>query len=160
MFNFFTKKNKGFTLIETIFYLAIFFILSLATINAIIVMSKALKQANINNELTEASFVLDKITKVAGLVSGGSFSNNELILTKETSGNYKFVYSDKDIVLYENEVLVGKVNPSHLNIESFNAEIVITPKGNALKINLSISHKSSPLRIENFYVTSMLRGVY
>lgn len=160
MFNFFTKKNKGFTLIETLFYLSVFLILSIATINAVITMTRSLKQVTINNELFEASFILEKITKTAGLVNGATFSDNQLVLPKEISGNYKFIFSDNDIVMYEDDVLTGQLNPNHLKVESFSVDILNTPKGNALKMSLSVSHKSLPTKIHYFYTTVLLKGVY
>jgi type II secretory pathway pseudopilin PulG len=58
------KFNKGFSLIEMVFYISIFIILSLVTIDAIIALTKSFKATKVNIELAQAGTIIEKIIKI------------------------------------------------------------------------------------------------
>lgn len=153
-------KNKGFSLIETLFYLSVFTVVSLAAINAMISLANVLRVSTVNNELVEGGFVLETISKIASTSVGGGVVDDELILTKDTGEEYKFVFSDNDVLMYKDDVLVGKLNPIHITINSFDVTVLSTPNGKALKTSISFNHKNNVAKVENLHNTVLLQGVY
>lgn len=154
------SRNKGVSLIEVLFYLSVFVVVSLASINAMISLTKVLRVATINNELVEGGFVLETISKIASTSIGAGIIDDELILTKETGEEYKFVFSDNDVLMYEDDVLVGKLNPIHITINSFDVAVLNTPNGKALKTSINFNHKNNVAKVENLHNTVLLQGVY
>lgn len=154
-------KNKGVSLIEILFYLSIFVVVSLVSINAMISLTKVLRVATINNELVEGGFVLETIVKTANDSSNASVeTENEFILYKSSGEENKFIFSGKDVFLYTDDVLIGKLNPAHIDVNSFGVEVINSPRGKALKTSINFNHKSNPSKTENLHSTVLLQGIY
>lgn len=165
----FKKMNRGYVLLETIFYIALFAILSIAVIDAMITMTKAYKETAIQAELMQGGNVMERISReVRGAYSINPInpnSPNDLKLnTKDSTGANKtieFLLSGSNIQLLENNVFTGNLNTPNITIIVLTFTQITTTKGVAIKIFLTVkSNHDSQNRNENFYDTVVLRGDY
>jgi len=160
------KNERGYTLIELLFYIALFSILTLAVINALVVMTKAFRETSIQADLVQSSLVMERISRETRQAYGiFSISASDLKLnTKDELDNNKtvrFVLSGSNIELYENDVLTGNLNTPNIEVTSLSFTEITTVMGKAIKINFSVmSTRDSNNRIEDFYETVVLRGNY
>jgi len=160
------QRSRGYVLIETLFYIALFVILSLATISAMITMTKAFKETTIKAELMKGSNIMERISREIrqadsiNSISAGSLKLN----TKDDAGVDKtvtFLLSGSNIQLLENDVLIGNLNTPNILVDSLVFTEIITVKGKAVKIFLTIRYSYDSLnRTEDFYDTIKLRGDY
>ena len=156
----------GYVLLETIFYILLFAILSIAVINAMITMTKSFKETTIQAELMQGENIMERISReTRGAYGIASISTNDMKLnTKDALGvnkTVKFVLSGSDIRLLENDVFTGNLNTQNTSITGLTFTQITTIKGTAVKIFLTIkSNHDSQNRNENFYDTVVLRGDY
>lgn len=160
------KTNSGYALLETIFYIFLFAILSIAVINAMITMTKSFKETAIQSELMQGGNIIERISReVRQAYAINSISANNLKLnTKDGAGANKtieFSLSGSDIRLLDNDVFTANLNTSNITVTSLTFTQITTVKGTAVKIFLTIkSNHDSQNRNENFYDTIVLRGDY
>ncbi|PJA97016.1 MAG: hypothetical protein CO129_03460, partial [Ignavibacteriales bacterium CG_4_9_14_3_um_filter_34_10] len=57
------EKNNGYTLVEILFYISIFGILSLVVINSMIVMTKAFRETTINRDIMQAGNIMERMSR-------------------------------------------------------------------------------------------------
>lgn len=160
------NNQKGYVLVETLFYIALFVILSVAVIDALITMTKAFKETTINAELVQSSSIMERLSREikqangATLISAGDLKLN----MKDDAGADKtveFLFSSPDIQLLENNALVGNLNTPDIEITNLTFTEITTLKGKAVKIFLTAKSKRSPSgRTADFYDTVVLRGDY
>lgn len=166
MIKHFQKRNSGYVLIETLFYIALFSILSLAVIGAMITMTKAFKETTIKAELMKGSNIMETISReVRQADSINSISANSLKLnTKDDAGvdkTVEFLLSGSNIQLLENDILIGNLNTPNILVDALSFTEITTAKSKAVKIFLTIrSSHDSQNRAEDFYDTINLRGSY
>src|SRR3989344_439583 len=160
------KIKGGYTLIETLFYITLFLIFTLAVINSLITMSKAFKEIMIQADLVQFSTVMERISREirqAYWINSISASSLE-VSTKDELGNnktVKFLLSGSDVQLLENSVLTGNLNTPNTQITTLSFTEITTLAGKAVKIVISVnSARDSTGRVENFYETITLRGDY
>ncbi|MFZ3015603.1 MAG: hypothetical protein WA101_01205 [Minisyncoccia bacterium] len=162
------KKNYGYVLLETVFYVCFFVILSTAVISAMVTMFKSYKETVIQTELERSSVILDKISReirqATGINSINNDGNNLVINTKDdvdADKTVEFLISGSDLQIKENDILIGNLNTPNIIVNDLSFVQIATAKGNAVKIFLSVSSVfDSSNRIENFYNTVVLRGNY
>lgn len=162
------KLNKGFSLIEMVFYISIFIILSLVTIDAIIVLTKSFKTTKVNVELAQAGTIIEKISreiKQAESVTLTS-STNITINTFDEDGNAKvirYLLSGTNLEVYENGsgTSAGNLNPSNIKITSLSFTDLNTTLSNAIRIYMRVgsNHYNSTKQVD-YYNTIVLRGGY
>ena len=156
----------GYVLLETLFYILLFAIISIAVINAMITMTKAFKETLIQSELMQGGNVMERISREIRQAYGvNSITVNNLKLnTKDNNGINKtveFSLSGSDIRLLENDVFIGNLNTSNATITDINFTQINTLKGTAVKISLTVkSNHDLQDRNETFYDTVVLRGDY
>lgn len=160
------KNNEGYAILETLFYIALFAILSIAVINALITMTRAFKETAIQSELVESGNILERVSreiKQADNINSISASSLKLD-TKDDTGvdkTVEFSLSGSDVRILENDSFIGNLNSSNIIVTSLNFTQINTAKGEAVKITLSLgSNHDSLNRVEDFYNTSVLRGDY
>ncbi len=159
-------KNKGSSLLETVFYISLLAILSLLVVNAIITMSRSFRETSIYTELTQSSSIIDRISREIRQATGiVSISSSELKLnTKDEAGNAKtvqFSLSGTNINYYENDVLTGSLNTEDIAVSSLTFIQITTDVGSAIKIGISLhSLNDTQNRTVDFYNTAVLRGLY
>ena len=159
------KTNAGYILLETIFYILLFAILSIAIINAMITMTKSFKETAIQAELMQSGNIMERISREIrqaygiNLISTSSLKLN----TTDSVGTNKtieFLLSGSDIRLLENDVFIGNLNTQNITVTGLTFTQVNTVKGTAVKISLTIkSNHDLQNRNESFYDTVVLRGV-
>ncbi len=160
------KTNSGYFLIETIFYISLLAILSVAIVNAIIVMTKSFKETAIFGELARAGGVMERITReIKQAKSVNTISASSLKLnTKDAAGADKtvqFTLSDTNLQFYENDALTGNLNPDDVLVDSLTFTQITTASGQAVKVTLSVHSGNDSLgRVQDFYDTAVLRGGY
>lgn len=160
------QQSGGYVLLETIFYVCFFAILSIAVIEALMVMGKSFKETSIQSELVLSSSIMERISReIRQANSINSISVSDLVLnTKDEAGNSKtvqFQLSNSNILLKENGSLIGNLNVSNISISNLNFTQINTLKGTGIKILLSLSANNDNLgRFVDFYDTIVLRGDY
>lgn len=160
------KTTGGYTIVELLFYIALFAILTFAVINSLITMTKAFRETSIQLELSRGSAIMERISREirkAGDIS--SISANDLILnTKDDAGADKtleFLLFNSNLELLENSVLTGNLNAPNVTVTAVTFTQITTAKGKAVKILLSIKSNNDVLgRVVDFYDTVVLRGGY
>jgi competence protein ComGC len=169
MINFKNKiKNseQGSSLIELVFYISIFVILVLVTINAILVMTKSFRETTIQATLESGGAVMERLSREIKQASSiTSLSSSDLVLaTKDQDGNnenVEFVLSGSDINFLQNGVSTGALNSPNLEISNLSFTQITTAKGTAIKIFFTVEATSDTLnRTVDFYNTVVLRGDY
>ena len=160
------KTKGGYTLIEILFYIALFSVLTLAIINSFITMTKAFKEISIQSDLVQSSLVIERMSREIRQAYGiNSIATSDLKLnTKDELDNnetVRFLLSGSDIQLFENDVLTGNLNTPNIQVVNLSFTQITTVNGNAVKISLSVkSGRDTTNRVENFYNTVLLRGDY
>ena len=102
--------KHGYAILELLFYIVLFSILSLAVINAMIVMTRSFRETAIHRELVQSGNIMERITReMRASLSISSISASDLKLnTKDNAGadkTVRFVLSGSDIQFFENDVL-------------------------------------------------------
>ncbi|MFA5936944.1 MAG: hypothetical protein WC822_03640 [Candidatus Paceibacterota bacterium] len=162
----FKKTNRGYAILETIFYICLFAILSLAVIDALITMTKAFKEITIQAELMQGGNIMERISREIRQASGiNSIGANNLKLnTTDEAGADKtveFSLSGSDVRFLENDVFTGNLNGQNITATNLTFTQINTTKGIAVKVFLTIqSNHDMQNREENYYDTVVLRGDY
>ena len=162
----FPKNNSGYALIETLFYIALLVILSIAVINSIITMTRAFKETAIHAELMQGGVILERISREVRQADGVvAISPTTLELASTDAGgapkSVEFVFSGGNIELWENDISRGFLNTSNIIVGNVVFSQIITAEGEAVKIFLTISSSHDALgRSADYYNTVALRGIY
>jgi len=161
------KKNKnGYAVLELIFYIAIFVILSILVIDAMITMTKSFRETVIQAELVQSGTIMEKISREIRASYGiNSISASDLILnTKNDAGANKtveFKFVGTDIQFWDAGSNIGNLNTPKIVVTALSFTQITTVKGKAVKISLTIKSANDALgRTQNFYDTIVLRGSY
>ena len=160
------KVKGGYTLVEILFYIALFSVLTLAIIDSFVTMTKAFKEISIQSDLVQSSLAVERMSREIRQAYGiNSIATSDLKLnTKDELDNnetVRFLLSGSDIQLFENDVLTGNLNTPNIQVVNLSFTQITTVNGNAIKISLSVkSGRDTTNRVENFYNTVLLRGDY
>lgn len=160
------KRNQGYAILELLFYITLFSILSFVVINAMIIMSKSFKQTVIQTELMQSGNILERISReIRGAYGINTISVNSLVLNTKDDADVdkavQFLISGTDLQLLENGILVGNLNTPDLQVTALSFTEISTAQGKAIKIFLTIrSTNDTSGRTEDFYNTVVLRGGY
>ncbi len=160
----FMKKNKksGSTVLELLFYIALFSVMSLVVINSMITMTKSFKETTIQAELTLSGAVMERLSReIRQANSITSISTSDLVLNTGTNKTIEFLLSGLNLQLIENSVLTGNLNPQNISINNLVFTKVNTLKSQAVKVSFTIKSNDDVLaRTYDFYDTIVLRGSY
>lgn len=160
------NNMKGYAILEFVFYISILVILVLVVINAIIVMTRSLKETTINTQLENGGIIMERISrsiKQASSITSVSASDLVLVTLDQngTSENVEFVLSGSNINFLQNSVLTGNLNPVNLSVSNLSFTKITTTEGTAIKISFIVSSTNDPSnRTVDFYNTIVLRGDY
>ena len=158
--------NKGYAILELLFYIAFFAVLSLVVINAMIVMTRAFRETAIQDEFLQGGTIMERISReIRQAYNINSISGSSLTLdTKDSAGANKtidFLLIGSDIRLLENSIFTGNLNAPGMVVSSLTFSQIITAKGKAVKVFLTIKSNNDALsRPQDFYDTIVLRGNY
>lgn len=160
------KIKNGYSVVETLFYIAIFLVLSLVVINSLITMTKSFKENTIQADLVQSAMIMERISREIRQAYGiNSIAATSLKLnTKDDLDNNKtvqFSLSGVNIQLLEDDVLTGNLNTPNIEVTSLSFTQITTTEGKAVKVILSVrSTRDTAGRIIDFYDTVVLRGDY
>ncbi len=160
------KKDSGFSLIETIFYIALFVVVALVVVNALISMTKSFRATSIQADFVQSSSIIERISRdIRQSYDIYAISSSDVTLnTKDEAGNNKtirFLLSGSDVQIFENGILIGNLNSSTIQVTSLSFTQINTLVGKAVKVYISVtSTKDASSRVESFYSTVVLRGSY
>jgi len=163
------KKNRrqsGYTILELVFYVSLFAILSVVVINSMLTMSSSFKKTTLKAELVQSGSILERITReIRGSYDFSLPSASDLILnTKDSSGvdkTVEFMLSGNDIRLLENSILIGNLNTPNIFVTALTFTQITTTQGKAVKIFLTFKSNNDASGItQDFYDTVVLRGIY
>ncbi len=166
MKNFIKNKKAGFSLIEVIFYISIFIVLSIVVINALIIMTKAFRENIIQSDVVRSASIMERIEReIKQATSVASVSPTVLRLnTTDEAGAAKIVQfsgSGTDLVLSENDVTTGNLNLPHINVQNLSFIQITTANSRAVKVYFEVSSdRDTQSRVTKFYNTAVLRGSY
>jgi len=164
-----TPRTQGNTLIETIIYVAIFTMLSLAVINSYTTILSSFSVTHINRVLLESGFTaMERMSREIRQATAVdvSVSNTTLlgVNTKSATGvvsGLKFILEDGHLNLYRESTLIGNLIAGGVRVSDLMFREIITPEGRAIKIEMTLtSEAGSILRSENFYTTVIVRADY
>lgn len=162
----FLNNKKGFSLLEMIFYIAIFLMLSMIIIEASVILTKSFRTVKINIELAEGANIMERISREIREASGiVSISSTDLKVQKEvgplTWVSDQFTLSGSNILFYENDVLVGNLNPTTLSVSELTFTQINTANSVAVKVEFTItSTRYGGAPSVTFYNTIVLRDSY
>lgn len=167
------KKNKGFTLVEMIIYVAILAIVSVIAINATLAMLRAFSDIRVSRDVNNtATVMLERIAReVRGATSvdtGQSIlgvNPGVLILnTKDSGGNdttIEFSITNNLMRVKEGGVDKGALNSGSVVVDNIVYYLVSGVNSDAVKIEMQLTGKrGSVQKTRKFYDTVVLRGSY
>jgi hypothetical protein len=165
------KKQKlqfsaGYSVLELLFYISIFAVLSIVVINSLITMTRSFRESAVFGELVQSGNIVEKISReIRSSLSISTITTNDLKLnTKNTAGNSKtveFLLSGNNIQYLENNVLTGNLNTPTIAVTALSFTQITTTLGVAVKISLTVKSTNDPqARTYDFYDTVVLRGAY
>lgn len=161
-----SAKTKGFTVIETMFYLAIFVILSIVVVNSLIVMTRSYRETAIFRELSAAGNIMESISReIKQAESINTLSATSLKLnTLDSEGAPKTTtidLSDSNVRFLENDTFVANLNSPTVVATALSFTEITTVEGKAVKVGLSLrTTKDDSARVYDFYNTVVLRRNY
>jgi Tfp pilus assembly protein PilE len=160
------KRNGGYAILELLFYIALFSVLSFVIINAMIAMSKSFKETVVQVELMQSVNILERISReIRGAHGINTISVNNLVLNTKDEADVdktvQFLVAGSNLQLLENGVLIGNLNTPNLQVAALSFAEIITAQGKAIKVFLTVrSVNDTTGRSEDFYNTVVLRGDY
>ena len=158
--------SRGYTLVELLFYIAFFSILSIVVIQSLVTMTRSFKETSIQAELVQSGTIIERISREirqAYDISSISATNLGLASTDSAGANktVEFLLSGTSLQLLENSVLTGNLNTPTIVVTDLSFTQITTLKGKAVKIALSFRSSNDALnRVQTFYDTVVLRNGY
>ncbi|MBI3305822.1 hypothetical protein HYZ82_01660 [Candidatus Nomurabacteria bacterium] len=159
--------QKGYAILELLFYMSFFLVISIVVIDSMIIMTKTFKETSIQRDLTQGGVIMERISREmrqAYDISAISASDLTLNTTDIFSGadeTVQFLLSGSDIQLLENAALTGNLNLPNVAVAGLSFTQITTVSGKAIKILLTVRSTNDALnRTADFYDTVVLRGSY
>lgn len=160
------KLVSGYTLIEVLFYVVLFALLSIVLLDSLISMTGLFMKTITNRDIVQGATIMENISRELKQANNFSFASNILTVnTEDDAGVSKtiiYTFSNSNIgiegTLYGD---LGNLNSPNISVTSFSVSTINTLKSKAAKINLTIgSNRDSESQTENFQNTVVLRGSY
>jgi type II secretory pathway pseudopilin PulG len=161
-----SQRSGGYTLVELLFYISLFSVLTLLVINSMITMTKAFRETSIHVELTQSSAIIERISREIRNASAVTVTSASDITLNTTDGagtakTVQFNLSGTNVRLTENGTLTGNLNSPNITISALSFTEITTTEGRALKIFMTVSSVNDPqARSVDFYNTVVLRQSY
>jgi Tfp pilus assembly protein PilW len=165
------KKIKGFSLVETIIYLAIFTMVSILVINSFITVMSSFAITRTNRSLLEAGISsIERMSRDIRQASSIDLTNSNLnkgilqLNSTDQSGDsiiIKFTKENSTLNIYQAGTLSGSLLGQNIVVDNLIFRRIATAHGEAVKIEMTLRDtKSKNNKTENFYDTIILRGGY
>jgi len=161
------KTNRGASIIETLFYIVIFVVISIAVINAMIMMMRSFKETKVEREIVQSGEIMERVVREirgAYLIDPQSTATDLKIYTKSGSGVSKledFNFTASNLQFSEDGVLTGNLNGPNISVQDASFTQITTAVGKAVKIMITVKAKDDArARTYVFDNTVVLRGTY
>jgi hypothetical protein len=160
------SSKHGYAILELLFYIAFFAVLSFVVISAMMTMANSFKETTIQEQLIQSGTIMERISREIRSASDiVSISSNDLLLsTKDANGADKtveFKFVDPNVQLWEAGANTGNLNSPNIIVTSLAFSQIITAKGKAVRIILTVKSANDALgRMQDFYDTVVPRGSY
>lgn len=161
------KKKHGYAVLELLFYIAFFSVLSSLVINAMITMARSFKETTIQAELVQSGSIMERMSREirqAYDIDATSTSTDLKLNTKDSGGANKimeFKFISPNIQLWDAGINIGNLNTPNIIITALTFTQINTIKGKAVKIVLTVKPTNDPSgNTQDFYNTIVLRGSY
>lgn len=160
------KKKKGYSLLETVVYTALFAMISVAILSTIDLSSRIYRSTRVNTIMNESGdTALERVSRsireANDISLNSSFGSNPGILELIGPGGSitKFDVSGGVLRLTENGSVSGNLTGQSLVVQSLIFRKITTGHGYAIKTELELSHPQSG-KVEDFQTTIILRNAY
>ena len=160
------KKNSGYVVLETLLYILLFAILSIAVINSIIVMTRSFKEVQINRDLIEGAGLMERISREIRKADSISSIGDTIIKVNSKDENdvaqtISFALSGANITYSKNDVFVDNLNSANVVVSELLFSPIGSPSINAVKIHFRVSSvNDTSSKMKDFYNTVVFRGMY
>lgn len=163
------RRQKGFSLIETVIYVSLLAIILVVLINTIFTMNRLYRYLNLSRHIqTSAITALDRMVRDirdAESVNVGAStlgtSPGVLTLNTTTSSNnpqtFQFFVSNGVLIVKQDEVDIGPLTLSDVVVDNLIFRHIVTGVSKAVKIEMTLKAGTSTA---NFYATAVLRDSY
>ncbi len=160
---------RGYTLLETVVYVAIFIVILVAVLNMLITLSRSFARVRAYNEVRisgmNAMERMAREIRTASSRDAGSSSDDLFIHTTSSSGSAKVIefYWDtaaKNIQIVDGGSATGALTGSSTEITNLVFTGLSTPEGDVIKIEMSARSKRITGISAKFYDTIVMRGGY
>lgn len=166
--------KKGFTLVESLIYVVIFFVIFLALVEAVIYTNKTYLAIRSTSTLEDSAMSsLERMSRdirnaYSISVASSTFGISPGVLsvkTKDGAGVIRdteyYLDSQKMLHVKENGLDIGKITSSSTPVSNLIFTQISTGNSLAVKIDMSIqSFKNNSTTTEQFWATYILRGSY
>lgn len=165
------QKQKGFSIVEIIIYLAIFTMVSILVINSFITVTKSFEITRTNRDLLESGInSMERLSREIRQANSIDLANSNLaggVLQLNSTDDLsnpltiKFIKESFLLNLYQDSLLSGNLLGQNIEIDSLVFRRIVTTEGEAIKIEMTIHDSNSDInKSVNFYNTIILRGGY
>lgn len=160
------NHKNGYVMLELLFYISFFAVLSIVVVNSMITMTRAFRETTLHAELLQSGSMMERMSREIRQAKGiNTVSTSSLKLdTTNSSGASKtveFTLSGTNISLLENNIVTGNLNTQNIVITALSFTQITSTVGKAVKISYTIRSGNDSLnRTFNFYDTIVLRGSY
>ena len=167
------NKERGLTLIEILFYVAILAMLVLAVLQALIPLGRSFRTLSANTSInTTAQVALERMVREIRGGTSVDLANSTLgsspgvlqLNTLDSGGNattVQFYLSGTTLRLKEAGIDSGPLAPSSARVTSLIFRKITTSNSQAVKVEITVESGSGASYIsKKFYTTAVLRGSY
>lgn len=154
--------KNGYAILELLFYVSFFAVLSLVVINSMIIMAQSFRETVIHAELAQSGSILERMSREIRQANDiSSISASDLALNTGANKTMEFKFISPNIQLWDNGSNIGNLNSPNIIVTNLAFTQITTAKGKAVKIILTVRSGNDKLnRVFDFYDTVVLRGSY
>jgi type II secretory pathway pseudopilin PulG len=157
--------NGGYEILELLFYISLFAILSIVVINSMITMTKAFRETTLQAEFLQSGSIMEQMGReIRQAYDINSISASDLKLNTtgaDTAVEFKLVGSDLQFLENNSTTPTGNLNTPNIIVTALSFSQITTTVGKAVKISLTIRSSNDALnRAFDFNDTIVLRGNY
>lgn len=165
--------KTGYSIIETIIYIALFTILSVLVINSFITVLSTFSVSRVNRNMLDSGLgAMERMSREIRQAKSVDVGNSTFaadpgaltLSTTDSNGNartVKFISENHTVNLYENGSLLGPLSSANISVTNLVFRHIVTTKSEAVKIEMTLGDATgNSEKNENFYDTVILRGGY
>jgi len=166
------NRERGYSPLEWIMYIALFAAISVFLINAILIMTRGYAQTRVNRELMESAQVsMERVTREirtaesldTGVSVFGSTPGTLRLNTTTSAGAAKtvqFALSSGGVVFTDNGTLSGNLTGEKVSVTSLIFRNITTSSGAAVRVEMTLQSLRPGAKTISVYDTVALRGAY